>query len=64
MTDADLIRSIGLRTEVIAHFMGISPQRVRTWASYGIPASRRQDVLDLKESVRQILDERGKTCTR
>jgi len=58
MTDAELIRSIGLRTEVIAYFMGITPDRIRQWSAYGIPASRRQDVLDLKESVRQVLEER------
>jgi hypothetical protein len=56
MTDADLIRSIGLRYSVIARCMGVTEQTVKTWACLGIPVSRRQEVLDLREAVRQITE--------
>lgn len=59
MTDADLLKSIGLRYEVIARHMGVTHQRVRAWAAYGIPDTRRQDVLDLREAVRQVLAKNG-----
>ena len=58
MTDAELLRSVGLYYSKIAQHMGVSNGTVRNWACSGIPESHRQAVLDLKEAVRQVVEER------
>lgn len=57
MTDAELLRSVGLYYEKIAQHIGVSNGTIRNWACYGIPDDKRQAVLDLKEAVRQVVSE-------
>lgn len=59
ISPSNLIKSIGLRTEVIAQALGVEPQTIRAWScgAVAIPDHRRAQLLDLKEAVRQIVNE-------
>lgn len=57
MTDAELLRSVGLYYSKIAIHMGVTQGTIKNWACYGIPPDQRQAVLDLKEAVRQVIEE-------
>lgn len=61
MTDAEILRSVGLYYEKIAQHMGVSNGTIRNWACYGIPQDQKQAVLDLKEAVRQVVKEGKRT---
>lgn len=62
MTDAELLKSVGLYYSKIAQHMGVSQGTVKNWACYGIPEEQRQAVMDLKEAVRQVIEERKNEC--
>lgn len=61
MDKNNIINSIGLRHEVIAAALGVSAQLVRMWScgQRAIPERRMQELIDLREAVRQIISERA-----